>query len=266
MTTSVGVGLRTSHYDTWLAGEARATFVEGISENFSGRGGRPRAVLECVRKDADLALHGVSLSIGGTDPLDRAYLREIRELVRASEPRFVSDHLCFGTAHGVSAHDLLPLPRTEETLAHVVSRVSEVQEVLGRRIALENVSSYLEYAHNEFDECTFVREVAARADCLLLIDVNNIVVSAHNHGFDAKAYLGSLPAERVAYLHVAGHSTRRGYRFDDHASPPDAEVKGLFTVALEMFGAVPAIFEWDENVPTLAAYLQLAEEIARCSP
>ena len=265
MQSSVGVGLRTDHYDAWLTDTFRATFVEGISENFLARGGRPRAVLEHVRRDAELALHGVSLSIGSVDELDRSYLRELRELVRTFEPRFVSDHLSFGSAHGVFGHDLWPLPRTEETLAHVVGRVRAVQDILGRQIALENVSSYLRYAHDTLDEATFFQEVASRADCLLLLDVNNVVVSAHNHGFDSRTYIETISQKHVAYMHVAGHSQRNGYRFDDHASVPDDEVRSLLGVARRRFEHAPCIFEWDENVPTLREYLGGAESLSRCA-
>lgn len=259
----VGIGLRTPHYDDWLRGaNAAPPAVEAITENVLGRGGRPPAVVERVRASSDLFLHGVSLSIGSTDPLDRAYLGELRALVRRFEPRFVSDHLSFGKVDGVFGHDLWPLPWTDETLAHVVERVAIVQDVLGRRIALENVSSYVRFREASFDEAAFLAEVSRRADCLLLVDVNNVVVSSHNHGFDAHAYLRALPKERVAYMHVAGHSVRDGYRFDDHGSLPDDEVTSLLAEAASLFGSdTPCIFEWDENFPDLEGYLRAASNL-----
>ena len=258
----VGVGLRTTHYDSWLDGSSRSPgIVEMITENVLGRGGRPRAVLERLRADGDICLHGVSLSIGGLDPLDRDYLQQLASLVSAVEPRFVSDHVCFGRVGGVHGHDLWPLPMTEESLANTSRRIGEVQEALGVQIALENVSSYLVATDNAFEESAFLVELAQRADCKLLVDVNNVVVSSHNHGFDAAAYIRAIPKERVAYMHTAGHSVREGYRFDDHASEPGEEANALLKLAWDQFGDVPCIFEWDENLPSLEAYLAAAKEL-----
>jgi uncharacterized protein (UPF0276 family) len=261
---TVGVGLRTPHYNTWLSGVARRPpFVEAITENVLARGGRPKALLERVRSDGDVFLHGVSLSIGSVDPIDGDYLTALEELVARVDPRFVSDHLCFGRVGGVTGHDLWPLPLTEETLAHVSTRVRQVQDRLERKIALENVSSYVRCRADTLSEARFLAELAERADCLLLIDINNIVVSAHNHGFDARKYLETISPERVAYLHVAGHTKRDGYRFDDHASVPDDEVIARLGDAFRLFGDVPCIFEWDENYPDLTGYLEMASRIER---
>jgi uncharacterized protein len=259
----VGVGLRTSHYDTWLSGAPRQSpWVEMITENVLGRGGRPRAVVEKVRLESDLFLHGVSLSIGGPDPLDTAYLHDLRRLADAVSPRFVSDHVCFGKVGGVHGHDLWPLPLTQEALLHLVPRIEQVQEILGRPLVVENVSSYLTTRADEWAESEFLAELAAVTGCLLLVDVNNVVVSSHNHGFDAHEYLLRIPKERVAYMHVAGHSTRSSYRFDDHASVPDEEVRTLLGRAFELFGDVPCIFEWDENLPDLEGYQAEAERLS----
>lgn len=265
---SLGVGLRTPHYEAWLARPTRSPgVVEAITENVLGRGGRPRALLESVRRDNDLILHGVSLSVGGVDPLDEEYLSSLRNLISETSPRVVSDHCCFGRVEGISGHDLWPLPLTQESLAHVVERVIRVQERLGRRIALENVSSYLGGTGDTIHEAEFLREVALRADCLLLVDVNNIVVSAHNHGFSSHDYLRRIPRDRVAYMHVAGHSIKDGYRFDDHSSLPDVEVTSLLHEAWNLYGDVPCIFEWDEGFPDLEGYLLAAREIeAKAAP
>jgi uncharacterized protein (UPF0276 family) len=237
--------------------------VEAVTENFLGRGGRPRALLRKVRQDSRLFLHGVSLSLGGTSAFSPAYLDELRRLVVDFEPDVVSDHLSFSEVGPVHGHDLWPLPRTEEALDHVVARVSFVQEYLGRRIAVENISSYLSVGPSDLTEEDFLAELARRADCLLLLDVNNIVVSAHNQGFDPVAYLERIPVDRVAYMHVAGHSVRQGYRFDDHASLPNDEVLQLLTRARERFPKVPCIFEWDENLPSLDDYLSEAHALGR---
>lgn len=259
---AVGVGLRTPHYDTWLRGaDGAPPVVEAITENVLDRGGRPRALVDRVRESSNLILHGVSMSIGSVDPLDAAYLDSLAELVRRLEPLVVSDHLSFGRVGGVSGHDLWPLMMTEEALEHVVRRVDQVQERLGRRIALENVSSYLRGRHDTMPECEFVRAVALRSGCQLLVDVNNIAVSAHNHAFSAEDSLDRMPASHVAYLHVAGHSDRDGYKFDDHGSLPNDEVRALLARGFERFGDVPCIFEWDEDYPDLDGYLRAARQI-----
>ncbi len=247
-----GFGLRTKHYPDLLSGGAPVPCVEAITENVLGRGGRPAAVLERVRRDAEIVLHGVSLSIGGTDPLPETYLDALRELADRFEVKVVSDHLCFGTFGGHHGHDLWPMPYTEEALDHLVERVLRVQDRLGRRIALENPSSYVAWTASSIPEHELLAALALRADCLLLLDVNNVVVSAHNHGFDARAYVEAIPASRVAQIHLAGHSVRDGYLFDDHGSRVPQGVWELYELAVDRFGDVTTIVEWDENVPSLA--------------
>jgi uncharacterized protein len=258
-----GFGLRTKHYPELLAAGAPAPCVEVVTENFLGRGGRPAAVLERVRQDSEVVLHGVSLSIGGIDPLDDAYLGALRELADRIDARVVSDHACFGGFGGHRGHDLWPLPFTEEAVSHVASRVRRVQDLLGRRIALENVSSYLSWSSSAMTEWAFLTEVAERADCHLLLDVNNVQVSAHNHGFDPVAYLEGLPRERIAQIHLAGHSERDGYLFDDHGSRVPDVVWALYERAVRMFGDVTSIVEWDENVPSLDRLREEAERARR---
>jgi uncharacterized protein (UPF0276 family) len=206
----VGVGLRTAHQLDVLERGARGTlrvdYFEAISENHLVPGGRPRRIVEDVRACAPVVLHGVSLNVGSTDPLDLAYLDALAALARRIEAPFVSDHLCWTGVRGRSLHDLLPLPHTEEALRHVAARVAQVQERLGRRIALENVSSYVRFAADEMSEWEFLVAVAEAADCGILLDVNNVFVNAWNHGFDAGAYLDAIPAERVFQIHLAGHS------------------------------------------------------------
>lgn len=262
-----GIGLRTAHYARWLAGAAPAIdLVEAITENFATREGRPRAVLEAVRRHVPVVFHGVSLSLGGLDPIDRAYVRSIRELADRFEPPWISDHLCFGTAHGHHSHDLWPLPRTAETVRRTAERIACVQDLLGRRIAIENISTYVQYATDEMSELEFVVEVLQRADCTLLLDLNNVIVNAFNHQFDAFAYVAGIPRERVVQLHLAGHADHREYLFDDHRGPVPACVWSLYASSVERFGEVPVIVEWDKDVPALeevVAEAERAREIAR---
>lgn len=250
-----GVGLRNRHYAAFLEEQPRVDFVEAIAENFMGLGGRPRAVLEKTRRDRPVVLHGVSLGIGSVEPLDSAYLTQWKALIDEVQPGLVSDHLCWGRAHGHYSHDLWPVPYTEECLAHVVERVSRVQDVLGRRILLENVSSYLEFRASELTEWDFVAEVAKRADCGLLLDVNNVYVSSRNHGFDPKTYLDAIPVDRVGQFHLAGHQDRGHLVIDTHEGHVSDAVWDLYRHAVRRFGDVSCLIEWDEGVPELPVLL-----------
>ena len=251
-----GVGLRVPHYDQLVTDGLDAGLAEAVTENFVGRGGRPRAVLDRVRRDSEVFLHGVSLSIGGLDALNLDYLGQVRELANELEATFVSDHLCFGTRDGHYAHDLWPLPYTEECLTHVVNRISQAQEVIGRQLVLENVSSYVEYRSSEMSEWEFIAAVARQADCLLLCDVNNVHVNAYNHGFVATDFLDAIPGERIAYVHLAGHSDLGEFLLDDHGSAIPDGVLALYEHLLRRIGAVPTIVEWDERIPSLERLLE----------
>ncbi|MGH7964961.1 MAG: MNIO family bufferin maturase [Candidatus Binatia bacterium] len=244
-----GVGLRTKHFPQVWDGTARVDWFEVISENFMIRGGRPLAVLERARALAPLVLHGVSLSIGSTDPLNEPYLRDLRTLIQCFAPAWVSDHLCWGSSGGHYAHDLLPLPYTEEALAHVIERVQRVQDRLGRQILIENVSSYLTFAHSIMPEWTFLAEIANRADCGILLDVNNVYVSSVNHGFSPTEYLQGLPVDRIGQVHLAGHSNHGTHLLDTHDGPVIAPVWDLYRLALGRFGRVSTLIEWDDKVP-----------------
>jgi hypothetical protein len=258
-----GVGLRRRHYARALRGELDVDWVEAISENFFGEGGRPLAVLERVRRDLPVVLHGVSLGIGSPEPPPSDYLDRLRRLIARVEPAWVSDHLCWGHRGGVYSHELLPLPLTEAALDRVVRRVIAVQEALGRRIALENVSSYLTYTADAIPEWEFLAEVSRRADCRILLDLNNILVSAHNHGFDPQEYLAGIPGELVWQFHLARHSDRGAYRFDDHCGAVLPEVWALFEDALRRYGPVSSLVEWDEGVPPWEALRAEQREAAR---
>jgi hypothetical protein len=255
-----GIGLRPPHYADVAAGRARVDWLEVISENFMVEGGNPRRVLRAVRERYPVVLHGVSMSIGSTDPLDARYLDALAALAREVEPAWISDHLCWSSFGGHSAHDLWPLPYTEEALHHVASRIARVQERLGRRILIENVSSYLTFRHSTMSEWEFLAALAETADCGLLLDVNNVFVSAHNHGFDAERYLAQIPRERVFQIHLAGHSRQRSLLIDTHDHPVCDEVWTLYESALRRLGPVTTLIEWDEKIPDLEV---LAAEAGR---
>jgi len=254
-----GIGLRTTHFPRVLDGTARADWFEAISENFMIRGGRPLAVLERARAAAPLVLHGVSLSIGSTDPLNERYLGELAALARRFEPAWVSDHLCWGSFGGHYAHDLLPLPYTEEALAIVAERIQRVQERLGRRILVENVSSYVTFTHSTMPEWEFLAAVAERADCGILLDVNNVYVSAVNHGFSAEEYVDGVPPARVGQIHLAGHSDKGTHLLDTHDAPVVPAVWRLYRRAVRRLGRVSTLVEWDDHIPALEVVLAEAE-------
>ncbi len=254
-----GVGLRRQHYSHVLETRPKVDWFEVISENFMVSGGRALQVLEGVRDNYPIAMHGVSLSIGSTDPLNRDYLRQLRELARRFEPAWISDHLCWTGVGGRNLHDLLPLPYTEEALRHVVARIRNVQDELGRKILIENVSSYMAFADSTMTEWEFISAIAEEADCGILLDLNNIFVSAFNHRFDAKEYVDAVPAERVVQYHLAGHSDHGAYLLDTHDHPVRDEVWALYARAARRFGEVSAIVEWDDNIPAFAELKQTAD-------
>lgn len=261
-----GVGLRRDHFDRILSAPTGVDWFEAISENFMVPGGRPLDILRRVRRDYPVVLHGVSLSIGSTDPLDADYLSRLQALIRAIEPAWVTDHLCWTGVSGVNSHDLLPMPYTEEALAHVVRRVQQVQERLGRRIGLENPSSYLTWTASTISEWDFLAAVAERADCGVMLDVNNVFVSARNHGFDPAAYVDAIPKDRVWQFHLAGHSDHGTHLLDTHDHPVREEVWDLYRRAVRRFGTVPTLIEWDGNIPAwdrLEAESRRAREVMR---
>lgn len=247
----VGIGLRTAHFGTLLERCAEVDWFEAISENFMMDGGRPHFVLDHVRRDFPVALHGVSLSIGGTDPISIDYVDRLRRLVRRYEPCWVSDHLCWTGVDAHNLHDLLPLPWNEEALSVIAARVIEVQDRLGRRIAIENVSSYLTFTHSTMTEWEFLAELSRRADCEILLDVNNVYVSARNHGFDPRAYIAAIPADRVVQIHLAGHSDLGTHLLDTHDAPVTDDVWTLYRDTIARLGPVPTSIEWDGDVPPL---------------
>jgi uncharacterized protein (UPF0276 family) len=261
-----GVGLRLPHYQRALEGALDVDWLEVVTENFFGEGGRPRAVLEAVRREKPVVFHGVSLGVGSLGPPDARYLQRVAALARDFEPEWVSDHVCWTRRGGLQSHELLPLPLTEEALAAVAANVQRVQDALRRPLVLENVSSYVAYAASELSEWEFLAELSRRTGCALLLDCNNVLVSAHNHGFSPREYLAGLPLGAVAQLHLANSSEHPGYRFDDHRGPVPEAVWRLFEQALQRFGPVSTSIEWDEDLPAwevLAEQAQLAARRAR---
>lgn len=253
--TGFGLGLRPDHYADVLDGaEAarRVDWFEVITENHLVAGGRPLHVLDRVRERWPVVMHGVSLSIGSTAPLDRDYLARVQALAARCEPAWISDHLCWTGVNGLNLHDLLPLPYTEEALDHVAARVHVVQEKLRRPLVIENVSSYVAYATDECSEWEFLAELVRRTGCELLLDVNNVYVGARNHGYDPVAFLDAIPVGAVRQFHLAGHTDHGDHVIDTHDAPVCEAVWSLYAHAVRRFGAVPTLLERDDSIPPLA--------------
>lgn len=260
-----GLGLRVEHYESLLADPGKVEWLEVVSENYMVSGGLPLVWLDHFRERFPLVMHGVSLSIGSTDPLDDDYLARLAALAQRIEPAWVSDHLCWTGVQGVNLHDLMPLPYTEEALDHVVGRVKRVQDTLKRRILLENVSSYVSFADSQLTEWEFLAAVAERADCLILLDINNVHVSAMNHGFSSLDYLRGIPVSRVHQFHLAGYEQGERLIIDTHDAPVSNAVWDLYLEAVRRFGRVSTMIERDDNFPPLAelmAELEHARQLA----
>ncbi|HWL85659.1 MAG TPA: DUF692 domain-containing protein, partial [Polyangiaceae bacterium] len=262
----IGVGLRTAHYAHILEHAPDVGWFEIVSENYMQTAGRPLHVLDRIAERYPIVMHGVSLSIGSSDPLDRAYLCELRALRDRVGARWVSDHLCWTGVTGKNTHDLLPMPYTEEALRHVAERVRAVQDFLGAPLVLENPSSYVEFAQSTMHEWEFLAALAEEADCGLLLDVNNVYVSAFNHGFDPKTYLAAIPYDRVVHIHVAGHTRHATHIIDTHVGPVPDPVWDLLGPAHRRSGA-SILLEWDADIPPFeivhAEALRAKDAIAR---
>ena len=260
-----GLGLRPDHYDAILADRPAIDFFEALTENYLVSGGKPLHYLDRIRAHYPIVLHGVSLSIGSTTPLNAKYLKAVRALADRTQPEWISDHLCWTGVDGINLHDLMPLPYTEPALAHIVPRVREVQDVLGMRILLENVSSYVAYSASQMSEWEFLSRLAEEADCLLLLDVNNVYVNSVNHGFDPREFIAGVPAARVAQLHLAGHEHHGSYIIDTHDALISDPVWDLYRYTRGRLGGVSTMIERDANIPPLAellAELGLARRLA----
>lgn len=258
--STAGIGLRAPHYLDILAAPPAIGWFEAHSENYFAEGGLPLYYLERIRASYPLSLHGVGLSLGSTDPLNTAHLRKLKSLIDRFEPGLVSEHLSWGSVSGRHFNDLLPLPYTEEALTHVASRIMQVQDFLGRQILVENVSSYLQFKQSTIPEWTFLAEISARAGCGILLDVNNIHVSAVNHQFDPLEYLHAIPVETVQEIHLAGFDSNGDCLVDTHGKAVCDEVWSLYAHALAHVGNVPTLIEWDTDIPALSVLLEEARK------
>ena len=261
-----GLGLRTDHFQDVLQDRPNIDWFEIVSENFFVAGGKPKYFLHAIREQYPMVMHGVSLSVGSTDPLNMDYLKNLKTLANEVQPKWISDHLCWTGVDQTNSHDLLPLPYNEEAIKHVVERVKQTQDYLGQQILLENVSSYLTYKNSTMSEWEFLSAVAQASDCYILLDINNIYVSARNHGFNAEDYLNAIDPKRVCQFHLAGHSDYGDYVIDTHDNDISDPVWELYKKALRRFGAISTMIERDDNIPSLAK-LQLeltqAKDIAK---
>jgi uncharacterized protein (UPF0276 family) len=261
-----GLGLRSEHFREFATAPQAVDWLEVISENYLVPGGKPLHYLDRIRRDYPLVMHGVSLSIGGSDVLDASYLRQLRALVDRVQPAWVSDHLCWTGTSSLNLHDLLPLPYTEASLEHLVPRVVQVQDALAQPLLLENVSSYVRYLADEMSEWEFIRELVRRTGCELLLDVNNVYVSSVNHGFDPRVFIDAMPAGAVRQIHLAGHEDQGGYLIDTHDQPVCAAVWGLYAHTVSRLGQVPTMIERDDHIPPLellVAELDKARSLAQ---
>ncbi|MDQ3918889.1 MAG: DUF692 domain-containing protein [Acidobacteriota bacterium] len=250
----LGLGLRSKHFDYILENHPEVDWFEVISENFMDSGGRPRQVLRRIAERYPVVMHGVSLSIGSTDPLDFEYLRGLKNLAQEIKPLWVSDHLCWTGVGGINTHDLLPVPLTEESLKHVCRRVKQVQDFLERPFVFENPSTYLTFKQSTIAEWDFLRHMTEETGCLLLLDVNNVYVSAFNNDFDPADYVRKIPHERVVQMHLAGHQHCGDYIIDTHDGRVAEDVWHLFTLAWQLTGGAATLLEWDSRIPDFADY------------
>jgi len=250
-----GLGLRTEHYETILTTKPSVDWFEVITENYLVPGGKPHYYLEKVRENYPIVMHGVSMSIGSADPLDWQYLNAVKSLANKIEPKWISDHLCWTGIQGKNAHDLLPLPYTEESIQHVVDRIIQIQDFFQQRILIENVSSYVSYKQSIMSEWDFLNEISNRADCLILLDINNIYVSSFNHEFQPESYLSALPKNRIQQIHLAGHSNMGDYIIDTHDHEIIDPVWNLYALALKKYGFVSTMIERDDNLPSLSTLI-----------
>ncbi|KTC71541.1 hypothetical protein Lbir_1693 [Legionella birminghamensis] len=252
----MGLGLRPDHYQSILEELPGIDWFEILTENYLVDGGRPLYYLDKIRENYPMCMHGVSLSIGNLDPLNENYLKRVKQLADRIQAKWISDHLCWTGVHQRNMHDLLPLPYTEEVISHVVERVKYVQDFYQRQLLLENVSSYISYQASEMTEWEFLTEIATRADCLILLDINNIYVSAFNHGFDPLTYIHSIPVSRVQQFHLAGHLNCKDYIIDTHDHPIIPEVWELYAAAVKRFGNISTMIERDDRIPPFEEMMQ----------
>lgn len=258
----IGIGLRTVHYPHILSTWPKIDWFEVLSENYLDTGGRPAYVLDQIAERYPVALHGVSMSIGSTDPLNREHLRKLKSLADRTKAHWISDHLCWTGVLGRNTHDLLPMPYTEEALTHTIKRARQVSEILERPLVLENPSSYVEFKGSSMPEWVFLARLAEEADCGLLLDVNNVYVSSFNHRFDPTTYINSIPADRVVQYHLAGHTNKGTHILDTHSDHAVDEVWNLYALSCRRTGPVATLYEWDDDIPVFDVVLAEARKAA----
>jgi hypothetical protein len=263
-TLGIGLGLRSEHFSHVLQTRPAVSWFEALSENYMGldgrSAGRPLQILQNIRRDYPIVLHGVSLSIGSVDELDFAYLENLKNLAACVQPEWISDHLCWTGVEGENLHDLLPLPYTEECLEHLIPRVHRVQEILGRPLVLENPSAYLSFRHSHLTEWDFLNELGNRTGCGFLLDVNNVYVSSINFGFDPMDYLRAIDKRRITQIHLAGHSSAGDFLIDTHDHPVADPVWRLYRESVRLWGKIPAMIEWDDKIPEFEVLQQEADK------
>lgn len=256
----VGVGLRACHYDHILQYQPDVPWFEILSDNYCMEGGSSLAYLEAIRERYPIAMHGVGLSIGSTDALNKDYLQSLKTLVDRMQPEIVSDHLCWISTQQEYLHELLPLPYTEEAVKHVSDRIKHVQDFLGRQILMENVSSYLTHTQSTMPEWAFMNAIVHESDCAVLLDVNNVYVSATNHGYDPMHFINGIDQHCVKQFHLAGYEDKGDFLFDSHSEKVHAPVWALYEKALHRFGAVPTLIEWDDHIPPFVELQKEAQQ------
>lgn len=256
----VGLGLRAPHYQDILDNRPEVDWFEALTDNYLSDGGPALRVLDAIRGHYPISLHGVGLSLGSCDPLNQDYLDRLSRAIARFEPVAVSEHLCFTSAGGHYSHELLPLPYTEDCVRHVAARIRAVQDRLGRRLLIENVSSYVSFQDSQLSEAQFLAAVLDEADCDLLLDLNNLYVSACNHDFEVESYLDALPAQRIRQIHLAGYTDRGDHLLDSHGEPVHPPVWSLYATVVQRYGAIPSLIEWDTDIPALPTLLEEADK------
>lgn len=255
-----GLGLRSSHYQEIFENKPDVPWFELLSDNYMADGGLPILRAEKIREDYPVTLHGVGMSLGSTDPLNMDYMKRLKSLVNRLEPTYISDHIAWVSINGKYTHDLLPLPYTEEALNVLCNNIQAAQDILGRRLLVENPSSYLTFSQDEMTEWEFIQHIVKRTDCELLLDINNIYVSSQNHNFDPYHYLSQIPANKVKEIHLAGYEKMEHYLFDTHGYQVHPPVWELYRAALQRFGAIPTLIEWDTDIPSFQLLLEEAKK------
>lgn len=263
--SGIGLGFRACHYQTILSQRPAIPWFEVTTENYFSAGGHALKQLSELREMYPIVFHGVSMSLGSVDPINQSYLQQLKKLIQRFKPAYISDHLCWSSFSGQYFHDLLPLPYTEQIAQHVANRILHVQEFLGQQILVENVSSYVNYTASTMEEWDFLNLVAEKADCYILLDINNIYVSSFNHGFSPAEFLNKINSKRIKQFHLAGYQDCSTYLLDNHGAAISPAVWDLYAMAVKKMGQIPTVIEWDNTIPDFNRLLQESEKAAKIS-